>query len=324
MIYWILYLLIVVTAELVYFKLADRYAIIDKPNQRSSHNKPTIRGGGVIFIVGLWLLFLNLSFPWPYFIGGVSMVALISFADDLKPRSSWARFLVHLIAILLVFYQVQLYDWHWLLVLLAGIVCIGTLNAFNFMDGINGITGIYAFVNFSTFLFIDANVIDFTDSTLLIGLMVANSAFLFFNFRKHARCFAGDVGSVTLSFVQIFFLLQLMRTTDSLFWALMFFVFGIDSVITIIYRIKRRENIFKAHRTHLYQFLANELKWDHRLVAVTYGTFQSVINVILIYYLTAGSYLIPLIATSAILILYITMREIVIRKINWTQQPESI
>src|SRR5688572_1436895 len=233
MIIWILYAFILVAAELVYFRLADRYSIIDKPNQRSSHTKPTIRGGGIIFIIGLWLLFVYLSFPWPYFIGGVSIVAAISFADDIQAQSSWLRFLIHLTAILLLFYQVQLYDWPWLLVLVAGVVCIGTLNAFNFMDGINGITGIYAFVNLGTFLLLDSTVVDFTDTTVLIGLLVANAIFLFFNFRKQARCFAGDVGSVTLSFVQIFFLLQLVKTTDSLFWVLLFFVFGIDSVITI-------------------------------------------------------------------------------------------
>jgi UDP-GlcNAc:undecaprenyl-phosphate GlcNAc-1-phosphate transferase len=324
MIYWIAYFLVILLVELIYFKLASHYNIVDKPNQRSSHSSPTIRGGGIVFILGLWLGFFYLSFPWPYFIAGATLVAAVSFADDVKPRPSWIRFIFHLITILLAFYQVQLFDWHWSLVLLAGIVCIGTLNAFNFMDGINGITAVYAMVNLGTFWYLDEKVIDFTDSSVLIALLIANSIFLFFNFRKKARCFAGDVGSVTLAFVQIFFLLQLIQTTDSLFWPLMFFVFGIDSVITIVYRIKRRENIFKPHRSHLYQFLANELKWDHRHVTLLYGVVQAAINMVLVGYLVAGAYLMPLILTFIILILYLSVRVLVIRKINLDRQSESI
>ncbi len=316
MIYWILYLVIMVAIELVYFSIAGRYSIIDKPNQRSSHINPTIRGGGIIFIFGLGIWFFHTTFAWPYFVLGSAIVSIISFSDDIRPQASWIRVVVHVAAILLLFYQVQLYEWNWLLVLLAGIVCIGTLNAFNFMDGINGITGIYALVNLATFWFIDAYVVDFTDSTLLISLAGANAIFLFFNFRKRATCFAGDVGSVTLAFLQIFFLLQLIKTTDSLFWVLMFFVFGIDSTITILYRIKRRENIFKAHRTHLYQFLSNELQLDHRLIAVAYGIVQCVLNVLLIYYLPAKSAMIPILTAALVLFFYIAGRENVIRKIK--------
>ncbi|MFZ2904636.1 MAG: UDP-GlcNAc--UDP-phosphate GlcNAc-1-phosphate transferase [Cyclobacteriaceae bacterium] len=323
MIFWLSYILVVILAELIYFNLARHYNIIDRPNERSSHHTPIIRGGGIIFIIGVWFWFFNTDQLLSFFVAGATLVALISLADDIKPRPAWIRFIIHFIAILLLFYQVQLYNWHWSLILLAGIVCIGTLNAFNFMDGINGITGIYAMVNLITFLILDKQVFDFTDSSLIIVILIANSVFLFFNFRKQARCFAGDVGSVTLAFTQIFFLLQIILATDSLLWVLLFFVFGIDSVITIIYRLKKKENIFKAHRTHLYQFLANELQWDHRLVALLYGLIQLFFNLLLIYFLTRGLFLMPLFGAVIISVLYITVREIVIRKIKVTPTSES-
>lgn len=267
--------------ELIYFKIADRFKIIDRPNARSSHNDPVIRGGGVIFVITLWLWFA-FNFQWPYFICAVSAIAAISFADDIKPQPAITRFVIQILAVLTIFFETGLFQWSVGLLIVACVVCIGTLNACNFMDGINGITGINSLVFLGTCVFINENTIEFTNHQLLISLVIAVVVFLYFNFRKRAKCFAGDVGSVTMAFVQIFFLLQLIQKTGSLFWAGMFFVFGVDSVITIAYRIKRKENIFKPHRTHLYQFLSNELKWDHRLVSILYGLVQLMFNIVLI------------------------------------------
>lgn len=303
-------------AEILYFKIAERFSIIDKPNNRSSHTGLVIRGGGVIFYISLllWCLVFNLS--WSYFVIGATLVAVISFIDDIRPQRAGIRFLVHLTAILLLFYDAGMFSWSVGLLVVAGIISIGALNAFNFMDGINGITGVYALVNLLTFGWIQYAVIPFTDFNLVIILLISVLIFLFFNFRKKARCFAGDVGSVTLAFIQIFLLMQLLVATDNFLWVIVFLVFGIDSVITIICRLKRRENIFKAHRTHLYQYLSNELGYSHRHVALLYGAVQLILNVILICSYQHGQAVLPVSIAVMMLLVYVVIRYKVIRKVQ--------
>lgn len=224
--------------------------------------------------------FIYSGFNWPWFFAGLVGVAIISFLDDYRPQTGLVRFFMHLLGMSLLFYQVPILDWPWLLLGSAFVISIGSLSAFNFMDGINGITGIYALITLATFLVIQEWIVPFTDPVLINTLVLAVLIFLFYNFRKRAVCFAGDVGSVVLAFVQIFLLFQLILKTQYLGWVLLVLVFGIDSVLTIVYRLSRKENIFKPHRTHLYQYLANEWGWDHRLIALLYGAGQLLINIV--------------------------------------------
>jgi len=305
--YYCLLLGALVGMELIYFKIAANVGIVDRPNQRSSHTTPTIRGGGIIFFLATLLWFLGNGFQWPWMLMGIMAVAIISFLDDLKPRPAYLRFFIHLVAVLLIFFQTGIYDWSWLLVLLALIICIGALNAFNFMDGINGMTGLYALVNLLCFYAIH-QIVPFSDPLLLGTLIVSVIVFLFFNFRNRATCFAGDVGSVTIALLQIFLLLQLIVVTNNFLWVIMFLVYGIDSVVTILYRLKRKENIFKPHRTHLYQYLANEMGWPHRWVSLMYALLQGVLNFIVIYSYGVSSKWIPLIAATIFLLVYLGVR----------------
>ena len=313
---YIVLVVILFLLELFYFRQARKFSIIDKPNNRSSHETPTIRGGGVIFFMAGLIWFVYQEFKWPWMMAGLTLLALISFLDDLKPRSALWRFVMHAAAVLFIFYQVPLFDWPWWLVAMALIVCIGALSAFNFMDGINGITGIYALVSLGSFAWINWYSIAFTDDTLIFVLISSVLVFLFFNFRKRAACFAGDVGSITIAFVQIFFLLKLIHKTNNFYWVLIFLVYGLDTVITIVYRIRNKENIFMAHRSHLYQFLSNELEWDHRFVALTYGIVQCLINGILIHYITVDTTFVPILIAALALILYMISREYVLRRIK--------
>jgi UDP-GlcNAc:undecaprenyl-phosphate/decaprenyl-phosphate GlcNAc-1-phosphate transferase len=313
------YLILTVVLMLVaiaYFRIADRYAIIDKPNQRSSHQKPVIRGGGIVFIVAIVLWFLYEGFAWPWFIVGVTAAAIISFLDDISPQPAGRRFLIHFVAVVLLLVQVAAFSWPWWLVLPVLIVCIGTLNAFNFMDGINGITGIYALVSLLSMGYVNRYVLSFTSETLIGATLAAVLVFLFFNFRKKARCFAGDVGSVTIAFVLIFILLQLIRASGNFWWVLIFWMYGVDSVITILYRLKYGENIFKPHRKHLYQYLSNEFRWPHRSVAVLYGVLQAGINAVLIYAVVHDSIAFAAYVVSAVGVLYVIVREYVLRRMR--------
>src|SRR5690606_6779163 len=132
-------------AMLVYFRIADRYNIIDRPNKRSSHTQLTIRGGGVVFYLGALSWFIWSGAAYPYFFAGLTLITLISFLDDILTLSNRIRISIHLLSVVLLFIEVQLFEYAWWLVPIAFILVIGTINAYNFMDGINGITAMYSF-----------------------------------------------------------------------------------------------------------------------------------------------------------------------------------
>ncbi|MBX2842621.1 MAG: UDP-GlcNAc--UDP-phosphate GlcNAc-1-phosphate transferase [Flammeovirgaceae bacterium] len=312
--------------EFLYFRLADRFSIIDRPNERSSHKGIIIRGGGVIFyFVGLIFFILSKgSYPW--FTLGLTLVALISMVDDMKPVPNRIRILFHLSGILLLMFQLDLMHllpiWGLVLVL---IFTTGIVNAFNFMDGINGISGGYGLVTIISLLIIRFNSfgwsvpIDFIHQGFLIYALLGLVVFNYFNFRKKAKCFAGDVGSVSLAFLLIFALYGLIVTTQNFTFILFFAVYGIDSIITIAQRLLRRENIFKAHRSHLYQYLANEMGIPHLHVAGMYMTVQLVINLMVIYYsANTPIYLQYIMAVGMVLylsVLYIFFKIRIMRKV---------
>ncbi|SEL80611.1 MraY family glycosyltransferase [Parapedobacter koreensis] len=268
---WIAVLLF--AAMLVYFRIADRYNIIDKPNERSSHTQVTIRGGGIVFYLGVLAWFIWSGGGYPYFFAGLTLIMFISFLDDMLTLSNRLRISVHLIAVLLLFAEVQLFDFAWYVIPIALILVIGTINAYNFMDGINGITAMYSFAVLLLLWLVNWDV-GFIDDRLLYCTTIANGVFAFFNFRGRAKCFAGDVGSVGMSFILIFATLNLILATGNFVYMMFFAVYGVDSVLTIIHRLFRRENIFKAHRTHLYQYLANEGGGDKLFISYCYGLLQ--------------------------------------------------
>ncbi len=303
--YFMLISLLLIVVELIYFRVAIRYGIVDKPNNRSSHARPVIRGGGVVFVFAVLMWSVSHDFLLPWFVLGAWAIAVISFLDDVISLNPAVRFLIQLLAVLFMFYQLWPISWPVYLLVLAVIFCIGTLNAFNFMDGINGITGVYALVALLSFSYIHTQVIAFTDLSFIIVVSISVLLFLFFNFRKRAQCFAGDVGSVTIAFVLIFLLLQLILATNNFLWPLLFLVYGTDSIVTIIFRIKRRENIFKPHRTHLFQYLSNELAWPHLTVSLVYGAVQLLFNVMLFVTLSRHQYIVPIVSAVIFLIAYL-------------------
>ncbi|MDN3547632.1 MraY family glycosyltransferase [Mucilaginibacter aquaedulcis] len=293
--------------ELVYFRIALKYKIIDHPNHRSSHSKITIRGGGIIFCLLLLLSPFYLGWGYSYFLSGLFLICLISFTDDIKPISNRIRIVFHLTAVALLFSQLGIYHLPFYWILLAFVFVIGIINAINFMDGINGITGGFGLVTLVTLYYINSNIISFTDRGLLTLPILAVLVFNFFNFRKKAKCFAGDVGSVGLGFIVLFFLLQLIIKTNNLNYLLLLLVYVLDTSTTILFRIIRKENIFKAHRSHFYQFWANEKKIPHLVVAGGYAILQAIVNLIVIN-ISAQSIVNLLLTTGVTIVVFILIR----------------
>lgn len=267
----------------LYFKVADHYNIIDKPNQRSSHTEITIRGGGIIFLFAS-LCGVVLHPEYWMLVLGILIIGIISFIDDRITLSNKIRIVFHLIAVTLLFISINIFQlFPWYLCIALYILVIGIINAYNFMDGINGITGLYSLVILGGLQYVNYYIASFIEPDLIWMPILACLIFLFFNFRKRAKCFAGDVGSISIAFWITYLILKLIIQTENYAYILFLAVYGVDAILTIIHRLVLKQNIFKAHRLHFYQILANDQKWPHLWVSVLYAVTQLIIIAMIIF-----------------------------------------
>ena len=284
MIYLIILVLLFI-AELIYFCIANQHNIIDKPNERSSHSTIVLRGGGIIFLIGAWIWSLFFGFQYPWFLAGLTLVAGVSFIDDIHSLPDSVRLVAQFAAAAMAFYQLGILHWSmWWIILLALIVYVGATNVINFMDGINGITAGYSLAVLIPLALVNMDDI-FVEQSLIISTILASLVFCIFNFRPKgkAKCFAGDVGSIGIAFIILFLLGNVMIETTDITWLIFLLVYGVDGCLTIVHRIMLHENLGEAHRKHAYQIMANELKVGHVKVALLYTVMQLVISLGFIY-----------------------------------------
>lgn len=297
---------ILLLLELAYFKIADKFNIIDKPNERSSHSTIVLRGGGIIFLLGAWVWSFAFGFQYPWFLLGLTLVAGVSFIDDIHSLPDSVRLVVQFTAAALAFYQLGMLSGEWfetngflvggLLILLALIVYVGATNVINFMDGINGITAGYALAVLLPLLAINCgfkfqdsgfNELQgvYFDQSLAVVTILSVLVFCIFNFRPKgkAKCFAGDVGSIGIAFIMLFLIGKVIIATGDLTYLIFLLVYGVDGVLTICHRIILHENLGEAHRKHAYQLMANELKIGHVKVSLLYMAMQLVVSSGFIY-----------------------------------------
>ena len=266
-----------------YFKLADRYNIIDKPNQRSSHTQITLRGAGIIFPVMFLLNTLNfLQEINPYFLSGLLLISIISFWDDVKELSPTIRIVFQVISIVLLLWEIPM---SLPFAFLFGFIILGVINAYNFMDGINGITVLYSSVAAASVLWVRHTLgignVWYDDS--LFQLFAAFAAFAFFNLRKRAKCFSGDIGAISMAFILCYGILEVIINTSNPIYILLLGIYGLDSVATIVFRVFRREKLTQAHRSHLYQYWANEKGIPHVWVSMIYAAVQLCLSALVVY-----------------------------------------
>lgn len=280
---YIIVFIVLIVLELLYFKLADRFNIIDKPNERSSHTTVTLRGGGIIFYFGALIFFMLSGFQYPWFFLGLTLMTVVSFLDDVFTLSNKIRLLIHFSSVLLMTYQLDLFSMPWYYLLITFIIVVGVINAYNFMDGINGITACYS-LSVGVLLMIVNDKIHFIEQDLLIYSLMGVLVFAFFNFRTKAKCFAGDVGAVAIAFILLFALGALIIKTGNVIYILFLSIYGIDAVWTIVRRLIQKENIFEAHRSHLYQFLGNEARVNKLVISFCYGLIQLLIGILIIQF----------------------------------------
>ncbi len=299
----------------IYFRLAVRFSIIDKPNERSSHVVPIIRGGGIIIPISVLFWYITSGFHDSYFVMGLLLVSSVSFIDDIRNLPSGLRVIVHLISVSCLLLDLDLLSLPWYYLIPVYILMIGWVNAFNFMDGINGISSLYAGVCVFTIAGIEYLLGGY--SFRLFGLvLIALGIFTFYNLRKRARCFAGDVGSVALAFTIAFLIIPLLQLN----WAYLglVLVYGIDTSLTIFHRLLKGEKITEAHRSHNYQYLANEMQLGHIKTSILYAAIQVLVNAWVVYaiYANYSSLFVFLVPSSLLVALYLSGRIWILRRMS--------
>lgn len=284
---------ILLALELLYFKIADKFNIIDKPNERSSHSSIVLRGGGIIFSVAMivWAVMMSVQGDWQVvksylpFLSGLILVAGVSFWDDVKSLPDSVRLVAQFTAMALLFWNMGIMHWNmWWLVLIALILCVGITNVYNFMDGINGITAGYSLAVLAPLMLLNQGGV-YVEESLVIVSIISVLVFCIFNFRPKgkAKCFAGDVGSICIAFIIVFVLGNVIIKTGDFTYLILLVVYIVDAVLTICHRVILHENIGQAHRKHAYQLMANELKIGHITISSIYMIMQLAISLTFIY-----------------------------------------
>jgi UDP-N-acetylmuramyl pentapeptide phosphotransferase/UDP-N-acetylglucosamine-1-phosphate transferase len=310
---------VLVAGMLIYFKIADKWHIINKPTQCGSHNYIAIRGGGIIFWLAGVLFSLSHFQESIYFLIGFTLICGVSFWDDISSLPAMIRIIIHFLSVSPVFYSLHFLGmFPWWLILIAYVLLVGAINAYNFMDGINGITGLYSLVVLAGLQYVNLKMQPFTNPDFIYYAILACLVFLFFNYRKQARCFAGDIGSIGISFWIVTLLLQAIMATSSWIWILFLTVYGVDTVCTIIHRLYLRQNIFQSHRLHFYQVLANERQWSHLTVSMLYAVLQLIVCIIVV--LTYRSESTGFIALACYII--VPLIAVYILKFRWMRTDE--
>lgn len=270
---------------LTYLQLAAKFQLTDIPTDRSSHKAITITGGGFIFPIAFFLPLLVTGdfIHYRATLTGLLLISLVSLSDDLKSVHPIIRVSVQVIAVSLLLWQTgglfRMKPWQ---VIPGFILVVGIINSYNFMDGINGMNALYSISVIGGAWLLRLFQIDLLPNNFVfISLLSSLFAFSFFNVRKKAICFSGDVGSISMAYIISLLIIQVMIATDSAQWILLVGVYGLDSVGTIVLRLIRGEKVWMPHRTHFYQFLANEKKYPHVLISFIYAMSQFLLSITL-------------------------------------------
>lgn len=279
--------------ELLYIYIAKRLNITDQPNFRSSHNYVALRGGGIIYPIAFILLIVSnhiygrsaIDEHIHYFGWGLLLISGVGFIDDIIKIQPLIRLVFHFICSFFILYYVNVIQLipNWLIPFYVFVI-VAMLNTFNFMDGVNGMSGLYHLVFLLSMFYINKEIFRFTEEHMILYPLVASIVFLIFNFRKKALVFLGDIGSLAIAFWSISLLGMLIVKTDNYVWLLLLVVYGIEVFFTLLERMLNKENVLLPHRKHLYELLANEFGFDHRAISFIYVIIQLLINIFAIKY----------------------------------------
>lgn len=278
--------IVLMLLEWAYLPVARRLEIGNKVTYRSSHKYFVITGGGFIFLVALLIYYIAYS-PGPMtlmtrVVIGATALGIISFADDVHDVPPLWRLLVQTIVVAYTFSD--LCTGPNLHVFIVIVVCgVGLINAYNFMDGINGMLAGYTLVVLGSLYWAYSTVPYWGSNApmqLIIMLAIAVAVFAFFNMRSNALCFCGDVGAIVMGFLITYLIIWLVLNNNQPQVMVFVMVYVVDAGLTVVQRLFLGENILTPHRRHVYQVLVNQWGLPHWRIALVYAGVQAVINAV--------------------------------------------
>ena len=278
--YYLIIFLLLSAGMFIYLKIAEKWSIVDQPNLRSSHQITTKRGAGVLYLLAFVIyLMVSSNNNLTLILSGL-ILGGVGFIDDLKNLNFKIKLAIQLIVILsyLIVQDYLSLDWYYTILIF--VFLIASINIFNFMDGINGLTILYSLSFLMSFYYINTEFISFINPNMLLVMIICNVIIGFLNIRTKAVCFIGDVGSISMGFLYATLALILMIKTNSFAPLVLIMVYAVDAGWTIMERLSLKENIFLPHRRHLYQILVNELRFSHILISISYFTIQMLLNMV--------------------------------------------
>lgn len=304
MLEYIVVFIILLAFEIAYIQAAKKLNIVDRPHHQSSHVGVVVRGGGVVFYIAYALWSVMHCMKWGSGLLGLTILAGVSFADDIRSISPKVRLLFQFVAIFFIMERSGILHNTPPVILILVVACVGSVNIYNFMDGINGMTGGYSLVVSCTLLYVNEYLVHFAPCSLITYVILSIIVFNIFNFRQKAKCFAGDVGALSIGFVIVLFVLNLALRGHSMSWIAMLVVYGVDGGMTILHRILLREHLMMPHKKHAYQIMVNELKMPHLAVSGIYMGLQAVCSACFIIYPGYTTFFVELITLVAMYLLF--------------------
>ena len=282
MTFYVILLILLAVAEPLYIRLATHMRI-GVEYQLGTRRVFTPVGGGCIFFAAAIAAIFAHGIPGPYMLtvaAGATVLAVMSFTDDIVRLSPRLRLVAQTVAMGLILWLLP-FDGHIDLYILALIGCVGYINSSNFMDGSNGMLTAYSAVVLLSLAFLPLSALM---QRTLISLLLAAAVFAFFNFRRKALVFSGDVGSITMGFFIAVALATLMVGTGNLSMYIFVIVFMLDTFCTFVQRLLNGERVLHPHRKHLYQLLIRA-GYPQLGVAGCYAAIQGAVS--------AGWYAVP-------------------------------
>lgn len=266
---------------------ATKKAVLDIPNERSSHSRPTPKGGGlaiiIAFYIGLFYFKESIDSKLFYALLCGIPIATISLMDDIVTLSSKIRFLIQSASAGMALYLLGgvssidfiIFELHgWWVNVLAFVTMVWLTNLYNFLDGIDGYAG-------SEAVMVGLGLFVFFHNPLGLVIVAASLGFLLFNWHK-ASLFMGDVGSATLGFIFAIFVFYDTSNGSIYVWMILLSLFWFDATLTLIRRYRKGENITQAHKKHAYQRLVQS-GWAHDKV-VWFALAFNLIFFVLLYF----------------------------------------
>lgn len=282
----------------LFLKFAHAFGFVAHPNDRSSHGAPTVTAMGVLIPISV--IIYNFWRPGDIssgFFYGFLLVSLISFIDDIYFLKHSLRLICQIVGLGLMIYELpfQSDGVEMISIGLAGMLLgIGVINAYNFMDGVNGMLTLHCIAVLLSLLYLNETYSSveglakpFASSAYIINVIVPLVIFSFFNVRAHAKAFIGDVGAISIAFIILQLMFLLLLNSGNYTYLLLFSVFGADAGLTVCYKLILGENIFVPHRDFVFKKLVHIKGLSHLKVSLYYLLFQVLINAAIIFLVPA-------------------------------------